>query len=298
MSSDEIWKNTYKPLDSPATSSKETGESRFCDAKAMEQREIYENHYQRIYPLLTAGELDFTQLAKQTGLKERKIRDTLLSRLAHDDLIQLFGHKEGICYICASRMRGNFTHEPLCIPCIETIGQAIIELYPAQQNMISTVAIPQITVPSNSTPSSDSNSNVLPAMPLETPAPPFPQEEMVSKTLFDAAQRELQRYRDKYGPLDDDLLDDDEADHIDLLDDPSNQLGELSTQEEETSPEPPKSTFGQTMRDILEAEDDSDELAEINHVTISPNDLPKTNDATSQTEPIRHFGFQRLKIRT
>lgn len=234
----------------------------------MEQREIYENHYQRIYPLLTAGELDFNQVAKQAGLKERKIRDTLLSRLANDDMIQLFGHKEGICYVCASRMRGNFTKEPLCLQCIETIGKAILELYPPGQPTATSASSSPVPIPMKV---------VSPNPSLVNPLPGLPPEAMVPKVQFDAVFRELQRYRDKYGPLDSNT---DDSYYEPTI--------------EENASTPSQMPSGQAMRDILEADDETED---INYITLSPNDMPKANDTTTPTEPIRHFGFQRLRIR-
>lgn len=256
MSSNEPW-NNHKQADASGTPAKGAPESRFIDAKEMEQRETYESHYRRIYPLLTKGELDFRQVARETGLKERKIRDTLLHRMTGDDMIQLFGHKEGICYICASRMRGNLTDEPLCIPCIEAIGQAIQEVHRVQ---------PTTPIITEASPISSVAPDPAPQRPV------IPSEEMVPKEKYDAILKEVQRYRKKYGPLDETETD-----------------AKNATDGDDASA---AQDAGHTMRDILAADDEPD--ADTNHVTLSPNDKPRASES-APSEPIRHFGFQRLR---
>lgn len=239
----------------------ETGgnSSRFEDIKAQEQQEQYNKHYQRMLSLLNEGLLDFKLIAKETGLKERKVRDTLLSRLTSSDMIQLFGHKEGICYICGTRMRGNFTQEPLCLLCIETIGSKVKELYPPEVKAAAPAPSREIST-------------------TETPAA-ISSIETVPKEEFEAILNEVHRYRDKYGPMDSPPPEDT----------PDSSMQDMDLEAENTKPPEAKIPSADAF-EILHIEEGTDDSEE----TLSQD--PKANQS-SPSEPIRHFGFQRLKSR-
>lgn len=102
------------------------------DPRELLERKKYHAFYNRIYPLLMKSNFDFAEVADVAGLKERRMRDALLSRLALDNLVRLVGHHPGSCYICGSGIRGFYTEEPLCMSCLKTIDTAVHTLYFSQ----------------------------------------------------------------------------------------------------------------------------------------------------------------------
>jgi hypothetical protein len=81
----------------------------------------YNACYNRLYPLLKGGRLDFTLLAEKTGFKERRIRETLWFRLGAGEVRQLFGLREHVCYLCNKPV--PVPKEPLCLVCLEGIDE-------------------------------------------------------------------------------------------------------------------------------------------------------------------------------
>jgi hypothetical protein len=81
----------------------------------------YNSCYNRLYPLLKGGRLDFTLLAEKTGFKERRIREMLWFRLGAGEVRQLFGLREHVCYLCGKPV--PVPKEPLCLSCLEGIDE-------------------------------------------------------------------------------------------------------------------------------------------------------------------------------
>jgi len=104
------------------------------DPRAQLERKKYHALYNRIFPHLQKQDFDFAEVADVTGLKERRIRDALVSRLALDDMVKLVGHNPGSCYVCGSRIRGAYTQEPFCMSCLGAVDTAISSLYPPEQS--------------------------------------------------------------------------------------------------------------------------------------------------------------------
>jgi hypothetical protein len=262
--SNEDFRSNSKSSDAQQGNQPGNGSSRFEDVKEQEQQAQYNKHYQLIAPLLDKGCLDFKLIARETGLKERKIRDTLLSRLTTGDMIQLFGYKEGICYICGTRMRGNFTQEPLCLLCVEVIGSKIKDLYPPEV---------QETLP-------------LPSREIS------PREEGipgVSKEQFEALLSEVHRYRDKYGPIEPPV---EEPPLLTIRHEPacSAEEQETETAEEAESAETTQDAPSCDVFELLHIDENSEEAVG------AQEKMPSATQSASG-EPIRHFGFQRLKSR-
>lgn len=96
-----------KPSDSEATAAEPT------------EKNQYTACYNRLYPLLKGGQLDFPLLAEKTGFKERRIREMLQFRLGSGEVRHLFGLREHVCYLCDQPV--PIPKEPICLPCLEGI---------------------------------------------------------------------------------------------------------------------------------------------------------------------------------
>jgi hypothetical protein len=142
------------------------------------EQERYTDCYNRILPLIRARQLDFGLVAKQAGMKERRVREVLLYRLMPGDMVQLLGRKEGICYLCFTRMHGLTNKEPLCLLCLRNITTAVEQVY-AQG--LTNQALPPEEFPAP------------PSSPIPVNTVPWEQ--------YEAVLQEVNQYRDKYGPL-------------------------------------------------------------------------------------------------
>jgi hypothetical protein len=100
------------------------------DPRVELERKKYFALYSRIFPNLQRPGFDFADVADAAGVKERRLRDALVSRLALDDMVHLVGHHPGACYVCGSRIRGFYTEEPFCMDCLSAVDTAISSLYP------------------------------------------------------------------------------------------------------------------------------------------------------------------------
>lgn len=90
-------------------------------------KEQYSYYYNRLYPLLKEGRIDFALVAHRTGFKERKVRETILFRLTAGEVKQLFGKRDGCCYLCDLTFQMS-AKEPLCLSCLQSIDTAVQEL--------------------------------------------------------------------------------------------------------------------------------------------------------------------------
>jgi len=142
MSNDEL----QKKLNNAKAQQQEYRESRSRDPRIVAERKKYQTLYNRIYPFLLRSDFDFAEVAEVTRLKERRLRDALLSRLALDNLVYLLGHQQGSCYACGLRIRSIYQDEPLCLPCLQSIEAAINSLYapePLIQNKATKMSMPE-----------------------------------------------------------------------------------------------------------------------------------------------------------
>lgn len=243
MAGNELIKSTKSPSQGPISGSSSV------HSADVEEQERYAACYDRIYPLLREGQFDFAAVAKQAEIKERKVREILLFRLTPGDMMQLIGRKEGICYLCATRLRGIHNKEPLCLLCLKNITAAVEKVY-----------------------SSEPPTSPL-AAPISTELISNTDEDMVPRSQYEAVLQEVNRYRDKYGPLEMPS----EAPSPMLQEDAA-ALCAASPSESQESEDPLLNVLGIS---------DSEEPEE-------PNPLQHT-DASSK--PIRHYGFQRVRSR-
>jgi hypothetical protein len=102
------------------------------DPRELAERKKYHAIYNRIYPMLMKSTFDFSEVADVAGVKERRMKEALLSRLALDDMVQLIGCKPGSCYLCGTRIPGCYIGEPFCMFCLRSIEAAINSLYPVE----------------------------------------------------------------------------------------------------------------------------------------------------------------------
>ena len=132
-------------------------------------KEQYNYFYNRLYPLLRDGKIDFAQVASRTGFKERKIRETLMFRLTAGEVRQLFGKKDDQCYLCSTAMSGS--KEPLCLPCLQALDTCVHEIH------LHAPSVP---------PKSREEGH---------PEPQSSQSDAVPRSEYEALKRELSQYK-------------------------------------------------------------------------------------------------------
>ncbi|MGE0199527.1 MAG: hypothetical protein AB7P76_01020 [Candidatus Melainabacteria bacterium] len=94
-----------------------------------EERERYNNAYDRIYPLIRNKDINFHGIADESDLVERRVRECLLYRLSSGKVMQLFGLIPGRCYICRKTTSVG-SKEPVCLDCLESIIEAVEVIHP------------------------------------------------------------------------------------------------------------------------------------------------------------------------
>jgi hypothetical protein len=259
----------------PSPKSKRDGQA---DSLAVQ----YNYYYDRIYPFLKEGKLDFPRLAAKTGLKERRIRETLLFRLSTGEVMQLFGRKDGFCYICGYKSHSPANKEPVCISCLKSLDTAIQEAHLAG---ISLQSKKQTVTES-------------PGLPEAAELPAF--QSNVPPAEPDPMMKELERYRQMFGPLPSQEV-------------PAAASGELEemllalpesddSATDEVSPENVNDETG--SEEISEPKETMEYVAEVDPLlkmlALDDSDVPFVGlempvaDLFSKVS-IRHFGFQRTK---
>jgi hypothetical protein len=249
------------------------------ERKNEEIRDQYNYYYNRIYPLLKEGKLDFVRIAEKAGFKERRVRETLLFRLTTGEVLQLFGKKDGVCYICSRRLFSATTKEPMCLNCLQSLDTVIQELYLADLGEASanrhndtekTREFPEYEVESE------------PFEPVPELAEPLPAAgDWVPREQYEILIEELNAYRQKYGPLevptrakDPDSLPGTGSPPLDVFTDVPAATA---------SPAP---AGVDTFLDILKLPD--------RDIPLDPAAMKDIASLTAN-EPIRHFGFQRMR---
>lgn len=94
-----------------------------------EERELYAGFYERLYEYFHKGRIDFSYLADRLGLRERRIRECLMFRLSSGEVMQLFGLKKGVCFVCETRLFSRETPEPVCLRCLNAFEKLLEEQY-------------------------------------------------------------------------------------------------------------------------------------------------------------------------
>ncbi|HEY9746643.1 MAG TPA: hypothetical protein V6C99_10540 [Oculatellaceae cyanobacterium] len=199
MVSEEIWQDGSREgersLEALGAGKESVEKSQDSQFEAVQEH--YGYYYGRILPLLERG-LDFARIAGKTGLKERRIRETLLFRLKNHEVPQLQGRQDGFCYICGYKTYPASVREPVCLKCLRAVYAAIQEIY-----ALSTKAEPYVlTLPEIGAPPPNS---LLSIEGQESANAASPENEavgsMVPLSEFQQALEELNRYRALYGPL-------------------------------------------------------------------------------------------------
>jgi hypothetical protein len=240
-----------------------------------EEQARYTHFYNQLYPRLKDTQFDFHQVADKTGFKERRIREILLYRLSSGEIMQLFGRRVGVCYICHSKMETR--KEPVCLRCLQSLDIAIKELYPEPFVLVDTSDLTQ---------------------PLAMLEGYKPEILSIPRQEYEQLLHENQYYRNLYGPPNlataSPLEPDPVSFSLNSLDEPL-MLTALSpeailaaaanaaaeTSEGDSQP-------GKTVLQILNAKEE--ELLAINEATDSAlQDLPAD-------VALRQYGFQRLVV--
>lgn len=287
MAFDEARK-THRSLDI-STDVLPPGEARRpLNRRAEEEKELYNYYYNRIYPLLKEGKLDFPHLAYKTGYKERRIRETLLFRLTTGEVMQLFGRKEDFCYICSRRMM-SANKEPMCLSCLQALDEAIQDLQKVINSATSPLLAKQTTLEQEAA--------------FQTLHGEEDFQDTVPRAEYEALKAQVARYQEKFGPLPEFSPEPSLLSRADTLTSPTGEHGVTAEEPIEASPlqsttEAPDTEGNPEESATAEHDDTLLQLLYMNDqdVPVDSADLPPLDDLVTH-EPIRHFGFQRLKPR-
>lgn len=250
-------------------------------------QEEYSYFYNRIYPLVKAQQIDYAQLAQQIGRKERRIREALLFRLGSGDVLQLFGRRDGFCYVCSCRIRtSQKSKEPICVTCLQSIDQALTHLYPAvnaaDDETLADLSPSAAPTSEASPPAIACNDGALGAT---SGPPPTASLVMVPQPEYDTLLQELEHYRQQYGPLSPASGTAQSSTGGSLRVDP----GLLAQRPEAGAAPAPLGSETEALLAILDLDDTDVSL----HAPFLP-DVQSLLHADTP-EPLRHFGFQRLR---
>ncbi len=222
-----------------------------------EEKELYGTFYDRLYQALQEGRLDFSVIAEKTGLKERRLREALLYRLTNE-VIQLFGQKPGVCYVCQGRLYQPSTQEPLCLKCLNQTAHAAQSI-PKPASLVKEVS---------GVDGAGEGSFV-----------------MISKPEYERMLKELDYYRQKY------------PEGARALELPTNQqLPPVASPDPEVDKNDVLAILNMD-NDELPTVDDWDlvALGIDNNATEADSAVDQLLHAYSNHEPLRHFGFKRIK---
>lgn len=249
--------------------------------------EQYHDYYDRFYPLVKDNRLDFHRIAEKTRLKERRLREALLFRLSTGEVMQLFGCRAGFCYICECKMQDTSNKEPVCITCLKILDTAIQELYMADMaRQQSSLGDPVTEATPFGLAELHEEIQEEQAVPGFSPALDFEPEPTPGQE-YEQLVSELKRYRKLFGPLP--SLETPPPPHQEpaSIIDPLPEPEEVATVFTADSSEAPAKTVSdiEPLLEIL-ALDDRDVPRE----SIDIGALPLLSK-----EPVRHFGFERLK---
>jgi hypothetical protein len=245
--------------------------------------EQYHYYYDRIYPLLKEGKLDFPRIALKTDLKERRIRETLLFRLTSGEVMQLFGRKNGFCYICGYKTHSPSNKEPVCLSCLKCLDTAIQEIHIAeiveQQKSQNTFEVPAITDLPHLLEPQDGEFQQSPPEPVNI--------EMITKTEYEQAAQELERYRKIFGPLP-------SIESAVSLEPVAETIAVVESAESEPEVSEPTPEVMEN-NEVLEYESEIDPLFKM--LKMDDRDVPSEVSVADlfSSAPIRHFGFHRQK---
>lgn len=283
----EDTRKTLKNVEQLADRALSGSTPRTVDQKSEEIREQYNYYYNRIYPLLKEGKIDFHKVAEKTGYKERRIRETMLFRLTTGEVMQLFGKKDGYCYICSCRLFSVNTKEPMCLSCLQTLDTAIQELHIAGLDAPAVNRPPRAekcegeqaedTAPVFQIPGFDATETVA-----EETVPDW-----VPREQYEALAQEVKAYRTMYGPLPMQTAAPVAVEELSLqvkpagsgLDAPQAAVSSDATADAPAKPD--------AVLDILSLPDQPLDQAAMQDISRIVGDAP-----------IRHFGFQRMKARS
>lgn len=280
MTSEELWLNLKNA--EPSTQASGPGASTDCATLTAH----YTRLYSEINPLVQGGKLDFRKIAERSGLKERKIREVLLSRLIPHNSVELVGHRAGFCFICSARIKETSFPEPLCITCLSMITRTIEDLYPPEQHAVASIL----------SEGASADQKAEPMIPWEQ---------------YESILQEVTQYRQKYGLL--------EAETIVTMT-PTQPSGDMPLDcrmDHNTVPadEPPTDLTEQDIEHPFQHDNEPENQDSPSDTVTSPkspnNDVMRllNSDETESEEgetlpinqpssgPMRHFGFQKAKPR-
>jgi hypothetical protein len=248
------------------------------ERKNEEIRDQYNYYYNRIYPLLKEGKLDFVRIAEKAGFKERRVRETLLFRLTTGEVLQLFGKKDGVCYICSRRLFSSTTKEPMCLNCLQSLDTVIQELYLGD---LGEASVNRHNDTENTREFPEYEGDSEPFEPAPELAEPLPAAgDWVPREQYESLVEELNAYRQKYGPLEVSRR----AKDSESPSDTSSPLDVFTDAPAAASPTVPAGV--DTFLDILKLPD--------RDIPLDPAAMKDIANMAAN-EPIRHFGFQRMR---
>lgn len=280
-------------LDGKTTSSK-------ADDRESWEKEQYACYYNYLFSLIQDERLDYAKVAKRSGLKEHRIEEVLTFRLkpARQNM-QLFGYREGSCYVCSVKTHAGDPVEPVCLKCLQMIEVACLgieedaALLAQTSTLQDSVLTPSLEAPQGAMETLHSLPEAPPTATGEE-APGF--GETVPVTLLWSVQAELERYKKHFGEL--------PLEAPGMSQEAPPVLSPLIARKEESaeaanaSDEP----CSQTIDPAQEVVNETEKLLRI----LSVNDQELACEAAELTDllktilpnnnaPLRHFGFLRSK---
>jgi hypothetical protein len=253
-----------------------------------EEKGKYNALYNRLYPALKMGTLNFPEMAEKTGFKERRIRETLLFRLSSGEVMQLFGLRIGICYFCGVQVQNR--KEPLCIPCLEKIE--IASQAEPESKAIDEPVNPETETVSTSTPVSNAPTAATKTITIAEG------DMLVHRREYEQMIQELLQYRALYGPLSDTIS------VVQRPEMPHSLVAEVLAEPWlEDSPHGAEQRAGQqSAADIVPEtsarSSPSDPLNTLNftldELTEAPDDNLSKSDESDEPLSYKHYGFQRI----
>jgi hypothetical protein len=201
-----------------------------------------------------------------------------LFRLTTGEVLQLFGKKDGVCYICSRRLFSATTKEPMCLNCLQALDTVIQELYLADLGDASAHRYNDTEKPGEFPEYERDGEPFEQAPELVEPLPAT--GDWVPREQYEALVTEVNAYRQKYGPL--------ETPTKLMSSEPfpgaGSPLDDSFAPESLASSSAPASVAA--FLDILKLPD--------RDIPLDPAAMKElANLATN--EPLRHFGFQRMR---
>ncbi len=268
-----------------------------ADSREAWEKEQYACFYNVLFPLMKDEKLPYEKIAKRTNLKEHRIQEVLTFRLKPSSrTMQLFGHRQGYCYVCNNRLNSLTAKEPVCLKCLQAIESAYLEIetdmqlleQPAEQEALNPIDIPL-------------SLQAFEAIPLPNNSQQGPLEENhEANSELERLKAELEQYKKHFGALPGHHVSGETTTTI-TPDAPYSDVSTPMTTIPSTNEALPALSPSEPEKQIADS-NDTEQLLKILELddrevaceVLEINDLINAMHPANHT-PLRHFGFQRSK---